>query len=111
MAGGERRRCCMDMFRDCLLILGRQHPVVGCGNEPRWFCRPGRDRHLLGQACRIPCTLNCIDVGSFGWPKIGDEVLVDSFAGERKETRGMRLCFAKTAWTGTAFFTGCEGAC
>src|SRR5258707_177258 len=96
MAGGESRRCCMDMFRYGPLILGRQHPVVGCGNEPRMFCCPSRDRHFIGQACRIPRTLSSIADGPIGWPKIGDEILVDSLAGERKETRGIRLCFGKT---------------
>src|SRR6266851_4428250 len=96
MAGGESRRCRMDMLRDCPLILGRQYPVVSCCDEPRRFCRPGRDRRFIGEASRIPRTLSCIDDGSFGRPKIGDEVLVDSFAGERKETRSIRLYFGIT---------------
>src|SRR6202035_4728944 len=99
MAGGESRHGCMDMFRDCLLILGRQHPVVACGNEPRMFRRPSGGRYLVAEACRIPRTLSCIDDGSFGCRNIRNEVLVDSFAGERKESSSIRLCFAKTgAW-------------
>src|SRR5215472_8692967 len=96
MAGGESRCCCVDMLCDCLLIFGRQNPVVSCRDEPRRFCRPGGDRHFVSEASRIPRTLSCIDDRSFGWPKIWDEILVDSFAGERKETRSIRLYFGIT---------------
>src|SRR6267154_6461984 len=95
MAGGESRRCCMDVFGDGLLIFGWQHPVVH-GDEPRRLCLPSRDRNLIGETCRIPRTLSCIDDGSFGWWEIWNEVLVDSFSGERQETGGIRLCFGKT---------------
>ena len=93
--------------RAATYTVGWQHPVVH-GDKPRRFCLPSRDRNLIGETCRIPRALSCIDDGSFGWRKIWNEVLVDSLSGERQETGRIRLRFGKArrGWIGLQYVVG-----
>jgi len=54
------------------------------------FVFPGRD-DTLSASMSNSTHPEFIDDGSFGWPKIGDEVLVDSFAVSERNPRHQAL--------------------